>query len=106
MIASREEPSAPEFRGLLEELIASGVRRIEVEYDEGEYRVTAIEGNMGLGVARYRSEEAMEPLYDSIQQLRKAKVIQASGKHYRLKITTRQEFMETTWIILVSEKNP
>lgn len=106
MIADREEPSVPEFRSLLEEVIASGVRRFEVEYDEGAYWVTAITGNMGLGVARYRSEEEKDHVYAVIQQLRKAKSIQASGTDYRLKITTREDFGETTWIIQVREKKP
>ena len=104
MIAGCEEPIVPEFQSLLESVIALGARQVEVEYDEGAYWVTVIEGHTGLGVARYESTQEQDHVYDTIQQLRKAKRIEVSGKNYFLKISTREDFGETTWIILVSEK--
>ncbi len=94
----------PEFANLIALLISDGVNEIEVEYDDHEWWVSAIEGNTGIGVARYSTDQEKAWVDTELERLRKEKAISVNGKTYRLSFKNKDNFGEPAWLIRVSEK--
>lgn len=99
-----KDKQQPDPELLLAILISDGARDIEVEDDDHEWWVSAIEGNTGVGVARYATEQEKCQVDAALDLLRKEKSINVSGKTYRLSFKCRENFGEPSWRIRVSER--
>jgi hypothetical protein len=99
-----KEKRQPNLELLLAILISDGANEIEVEYDDHEWCVCVIEGNTGVGVARYASEEEKHQVDRALDRLRKEKSINVNGKTHRLSFKFRENFGDPSWRIRVSEQ--
>ena len=82
-------------------LISDGIHTVEVEHDENTWWVTAIDGHMGLSVARYTSESEKRMVDAELQRLRQEKNISVNGKIYKLMFKFRDSFGEPSWRIRI-----
>ena len=94
----------PKFDTLLSLLIADGVREVEVEYDDSEWWVQVIEGNTGIGVARYSSEPEKRYVDRVLERLEKERSISVNGQLYALRFKCREQFGEPCWRIRITRK--
>ena len=99
-----KEQKTPDFRALLQSLIADGARQIEVEYDHAELYVSVIQGDLGVGISPYKTPEEKVRADAVLAELERAKSIQVGDKTYRLAFNITENFGEPCWLIRVSEK--
>jgi hypothetical protein len=93
----------PGLELLLAVLISDGARDIEVECSHGEWWVSVVQGNTGLGVARYATEQEKRQADRALDRLRRDKSIDVNGKRYRLSFRYSESFEEPCWRIRVAE---
>lgn len=75
-----------------------------MEHLAAMFYLSVIEGNTGVGVARYGTEQEKRQVDAALDLLRKEKSINVSGKTYRLSFKCRETFGEPSWRIRVSER--
>ncbi len=79
--------------------IALGADAIEVEYKDRHEEITAMKGNVGVGIGDIPSDSAeAAALRDELWKLRrKVRRIQVSGVEYKLKVSVFDSFGETAF---------
>ena len=84
---------------LLKIAVESGADSIEVEPDRGEVIVYAFQGNSGVSIASFDSDDSeAEALLDDLwKRWRKRKRVEIDGTHYNLKVETYDSFDETVY---------
>ena len=80
---------------LVEKSILLGGDALEIEYKDGKEWVTALRGNVGIGIGSMTCDEA-KPLFDELKTLRRKRVITIQGSDYRLRFREYESFGE--WV--------
>jgi len=80
---------------LLEKAVSIGGTSVEVEYRDGKEYVTALRGNIGVGIACFGSEDA-KSLLKEMDELRKVRRAILCGAPHRLSFSRYESFGE--WV--------
>ncbi|HEU4345037.1 MAG TPA: hypothetical protein VFU31_26095 [Candidatus Binatia bacterium] len=85
-------------------VIAVGASEFEVEYKDGEERVFAVSGLVGVGIAAFRSQtEKAKALRKQLYELRrKRKKITLSGTEYQLRVEIFDSFGEDAFRVMIT----
>ena len=88
---------------LVSKAIEIGADKLEVEYKDRHEEVTAIKGSMGVGISNLRSDskEAITLLDELWKHRKKMKKIEIGGVHFKLKISTFENFGETAFRVVI-----
>jgi len=77
----------------LEKAIGMNADKLEMEYKDGEERITAFRGNLGIGIGSVDSTRSDE-FFEEFERLRKSKRATLLGKMYRLSFSKYESFGE------------
>jgi len=86
---------------LVSKAISLGADGLEIEYKDSHEEVTAMTGNMGIGIATLLSDsKEAAALRDELwKHRRKMKKIEIGGVNYNLKVSAFESFGETAYRI-------
>jgi hypothetical protein len=82
----------------LQKAISLNADRLDIENKDGEEWITAIRGDMGVGIGSVDSRQR-DKLFEELEQFRKSKRLTVLGKVYRLRFSEYESFGETVYEI-------